>query len=72
MKRYYVGKKSGSVSRFVFTSDVTPTQASHGAIYNSVTGPFRTKRAAQFTALFGQNNPHIQCVADAERIARKG
>ena len=34
-------------------------------------GPFRTKRAAEFMASpAAQNNPHVWCVADAERITR--
>ena len=34
-------------------------------------GPFRTVRAAELTAKTGAGNPHIQCVADAERIAKR-
>jgi hypothetical protein len=70
MTRYYVGKKHNSIARVVFTSAITPTQQTHGERFSSVIGPFKAKRAAQFTALFGHNNPHIQTVSDAERIAK--
>ncbi len=70
-KRYYVGTHKGELRRTVFTSTSTPTQATHGAQYAAVIGPFRTKRAASFMALFGSNNPHLQTVLDAERIARQ-
>jgi hypothetical protein len=68
-KRYFVGLRDGK--RFVFASKVIPTQATHGARYVSVIGPFRTKRAAILTAVTGGSNPHIQQVSDAERIAKR-
>lgn len=69
MKKRYVGRRNGKA--YVFESDTVPTQATHGHLYNSVTGPFRTKRAAILCAVTGGFNPHIHTVADAERIARK-
>ena len=66
--QYFVGLKE--TRRQVFKSAVIPTRASHGNEFNAVVGPFRTKRAATFFAAFGNNNPHVRCVADAERIAR--
>lgn len=68
--KWYVGKRHASVARVVFTSEMTPTQQTHGDRFSSVIGPFRTKRAASFTALFGHNNPHLQTVDDAERISK--
>lgn len=38
--------------------------------YRAMIGPFRTVRAARLMADHGGGNPHIQCVADAEQIAR--
>jgi hypothetical protein len=67
--KFYVGRKDGR--RVVFKSDTVPTPASHGHLYNGVTGPFRTKRGAQFDAAFGENNPHVRHVRDAERIAKQ-
>ena len=67
MKKYYVGKRDGR--SFVFACEFTPTQQTHGMKYNAVVGPFRTKRAAILLAVTGGNNPHIQHVNDAERIA---
>ncbi len=63
----YVGCKGGR--REVFRSEQRPTQQSHGHLYMAVIGPFRTKRGAEFMARCGGNNPHVRCVADAERIA---
>jgi len=69
-RKYFVGLRDGK--RFVFTAETIPTQATHGDRYTAVIGPFRTKRAAILTAVTGGNNPHIQHVNDAERIAKKG
>jgi hypothetical protein len=66
--KIYVGC-CGSV-REVFRSQDTPTAQTHGHQYNYAIGPFRTVRAAQFMALHGYNNPHLRCVADAERISK--
>ena len=62
--QWYVGYKG--ISAIAFKSQSTPTPSTG---YNAVTGPFRTKRAAQFMAKFGRNNPHCQTVHDAERLA---
>ncbi len=66
--RFYVGCQEGR--REVFKAAATPSQASHGQRYAAVIGPFRTLRAARLMAQQGGTNPHLQCVADAERIAR--
>lgn len=71
MQRWYVGRTPSGV-RQIFKSDTTPTHATHGHLYTSVLGPFRTKRGAMFDIAVGTaNNPHIRSVADAERIAKK-
>lgn len=70
-KQWYIGLANGGRIRKTFTSDVTPTQATHGAEYAAVVGPFRTKRGAMFHAAVGAANPHVRNVADAERIARQ-
>jgi len=43
-KRYYVGYSLGKtdVHREVFLSEGTPTEASHGAKFGAVIGPFQT------------------------------
>jgi len=65
----WVGIKNGK--REVFEYMRTPTQESHGEKYNAVIGTFSTHKAAELMASpAGYNNPHIQTVADAERIAR--
>ena len=70
MKKIYMGYAKGG-GREVFHSDVTPTEATHGDKYLAVMGPFRTMRGAKFAAEYGQGNPHIQTVGDAERLALK-
>lgn len=65
----YVGIKQNR-KRVVFRSAYTPTQASHGHLYVVVIGPFRTLAGAKLMAEKGEGNPHMQTVADAERIAR--
>ena len=67
--KWYVGRKGASLTPF--KSATVPTQESHGKLYGAVIGPFRTKRGAVFHAAVGSNNPHIQHVNDAERIARQ-
>ena len=66
--RFYVGLKGGR--RFVFKSATVPTRATHGHRYNSVIGPYRTKRAAVWSAVQA-DNPHFQTAADAERISKQ-
>jgi len=69
MKKNYVGHlPDGRLERFL--SDVTPTLASHGHLYGAVIGPFRTARAARWAEKYGRDNPHFQCVRDAERLCR--
>lgn len=45
---YYVGLRTRK--REVFRAPETPTQASHGNLYHSCIGPFRTKWGAQWVA----------------------
>ncbi len=40
-------------------------------IYFAVIGPFRTKKAAHIMAHYGRGNPHMQTVADVERIVKQ-
>ena len=68
MRRYHVGVKDNG-KREVFRAKGTPTKATHGTQYAYCIGPFRTKRGATVMAESEHNNPHIQTVADAERIA---
>jgi hypothetical protein len=70
MKKWYVGRKHRHAGKIVFSSMMVPTIEVYGKMYASVVGPFRTKRAAILLASFGENNPHIRHVRDAERIAK--
>ena len=73
--KWYVGCKtyrSGQTIRKAFKSETEPTQETHGLQYGAVWGPFRTRRGAEFGASWrAVNNPHVQSVADAERIAKE-
>jgi hypothetical protein len=64
---HYTGHKDGKVERF--SSNTPPTQKSHGHLYNAVTGPFKTKRAADW-AVKNQGNPHFHHVNDAEKLSK--
>jgi hypothetical protein len=65
--RPYVGFRRGG-QPVVFRAEAEPTERDYGRLYFAVMGPFRTARAARLTAE-SNPNPHIQTVADAERIA---
>lgn len=69
-KRIYVGRSKSGGRTITFRSEVEPSEASHGHLYAAVIGPFRTIRGARFMARHGYNNPHLQTVADAERLAK--
>ena len=65
--RQYIGwKQSGG--REIFLHDWLPTEFSHGKTYYAVMGPFDTWAGARL-AYDTYPNPHIQSVADAEKIA---
>lgn len=72
---FYVGYRNydnHKYSKHLFKSAETPTGETHGDLYFAVLGPFRTKLGAVCDILYADNgNPHIQCVADAERIAKQ-
>lgn len=68
--RLYVGLNATlSQLREVFRAEPTPSKETHPQ-YGAVIGPFRTRAGAEFMARFGYNNPHVLCVADAERLAK--
>ena len=68
---YYLGKRpQGDLVRF--HSPTTPTKASHGHLYTSVIGSFKSKVGASYYARFGQNNPALRTLDDVEEAARAG
>lgn len=72
MKMIFEAVRVDNGSREVFRSATTPTHETHGQTYKMVTGPFKTLRAARFMAVCQDgSNPHLQTVADAERISKK-
>ena len=68
--KIYVGYSVDGTGYAIFKSEIGPSIASHGHLYRYVVGPFVTLRGAEFFAQYGRGNPHIQTVADAERIAK--
>ena len=68
-KKYYVGTLKNGESE-TFLSDIEPTEKSHGKKYKFIVGPFRTKNGAIIMAKYGKGNPHLQHVADAEKMAK--
>lgn len=68
--RIYVGYGKNCL-REMFKSAVEPVRTAFGAKYLAVVGPFRTVRGAKAMIHYGENNPHIQHVRDAERIGKK-
>jgi len=68
--RPYVGVNL-DYSYEVFRSGVRPTDRTHPQ-YLYVIGPFRTAEGATLMAEKGRGNPHLRCVADAERMVKKG
>lgn len=71
MSKIYVGDSVDGTGWAIFKSELEPSYASHGRLYRYVIGPFQTLRAAEFMAEHGKGNPHLQTVADAERIAKQ-
>lgn len=67
--KIYVGITKDN-RREVFKSAVEPTPEITSQ-YVACIGNFRTMRGAKFFADHGKGNPHLQCVADAERIAKQ-
>jgi hypothetical protein len=69
-KRFYIGYRTDGniLVRELFSSASTPIASQHPQ-YNVSVGPFRTKLGAIVMIRYGYNNPHLQCVRDAERMA---
>jgi len=66
--KIYVGRHGMFMQ--IFRSKEMPTVETHGEHYQAVIGPFRTLAGAQFMCRYGINNPHCQCVEDAEKLAK--
>ena len=69
MKKIYVGITEDNC-REVFKSEAEPASETTPR-YIACIGEFKTMRGAKFMVEHGKNNPHVQCVADAERIAKQ-
>ena len=65
----YIGRYPDGITRTIFRSPVEPSPQATPQ-YASAWGPFRTMRGARFAIAHGRNNPHVQNVRDAERIAK--
>jgi hypothetical protein len=69
-KHYYVGREKGTRKFKVLLAARKPTEGSHGRRYVYAIGPFRSKAGAMCMAKYGDNNPHLQTVVEAERAAK--
>jgi len=67
--KIYVGIRNKH--RIVFRAYFHPTWHTHGHLYTLVIGPFETMAGAVYLRDHGENNPHIQHVDDAERLAHE-
>lgn len=67
--KWYMGVYAASGDREIFRFDRTPEDADR-LPYIYVVGPFETERGATVMAS-SYNNPHIRCVADAEKLSRE-
>jgi len=68
-KRWYVGEHPKEGKREAFESDVAPTQESHGQKYPAVTGPFRTRRGADWhVANPGHQQNHVLDIEEAAKV----
>lgn len=64
----YVGMTPGKWE--TFRSATEPTFESHGESYNAVVGPFRTVRGSKAMVHYGNGNPHVRTVSEAERVGK--
>lgn len=67
--RIYVGKTGKRYD--IFRSDITPEREQFGHLYRAVIGPFRTMAGARVMARYGEANPHLGSVRDAEAMAKQ-
>lgn len=72
-KHYYMLRCVNEQAFVILYQENAPTESEAkklnvGALY--AVGPFRTRHAAEYMGRYGIGNPHLQTVADAERISR--
>jgi hypothetical protein len=67
---YYLGKRLQG-DWILFASPVPPTKETHGHLYTSAQGPFKTRLAARWFNRYGRGNPYVHTAANAERLARE-
>ncbi len=73
IKNIYVGHNKDTSELDVIYTDATPESANEKGFesYSWLIGEFKTLRGARFYQTHGLNNPHVQNVNDAERIAKE-
>lgn len=67
-QRFYVGHSEGG--REMFATFHPPTEESHGGRYTAATGPFRTRRGAEWAASCRYG--WYGSIREAERLAAAG
>jgi hypothetical protein len=68
-KHYYLGLNRETKVRELISIYSEDTEKER-KYYMYLIGPFYTYRAAEWMRIHGNNNPHCQCVADAERLSK--
>lgn len=66
-RRYYVGHSHWGVREIILTD--SPSEQNYWDKYFALTGPFRSRKAAQVMIDGGDNNPHTQTTAQCNKIA---
>ncbi len=66
---FYLGKRSADDLILFFSSSV-PTKGSHGHLFTSVIGPFKSRVTAGWFARYGRNDLRVHGADEIEQLAR--
>ena len=66
---FYLGRRSAD-DLILFRSSSVPTKGSHGHLFTSVIGPFKSRVAAGWFARYGRNDLRVHSADEIEQLAR--
>ena len=66
---FYLGRRSAD-DLILFSSSSMPTKRSHGHLFTSVLGPFKSRVAAGWFARYGRNDLRVHSADEIEQLAR--
>ena len=66
---FYLGRRSAD-DLILFRSSSVPTKGSHGHLFTSVIGPFKSRVAAGWFARYGRNDLRVHGADEIEQLAR--